>query len=208
MEDGWVLTNRQCNRFLGEDNLGKFTKVTDISKAKIFTNAVKANNVLTNCLNKTEQSKWFVKSIFEVGNNMKIKQIETININDNDIDLIIDNLAEVYQKFTDIKKDMLELLTKLREQLSLADQELSDIYHFIAFENVKVTKWVKIFKILKELLLNRANIKNKIRKIQVLIDSFDKIFVFDKEKIVSDIYSVEHEVYTPRTQIYEKLFNL
>ena len=105
-EEGYCLCNCQGNRFLGEDNLGKFTKVTDISKAKIFTNAVKANNVLTNCLNKTEQSKWFVKSIFEVGNNMKIKQIETINVNDNDIDLIIDNLTEAYQKFIDIKEDI------------------------------------------------------------------------------------------------------
>lgn len=197
------MANKKKTQFLGEDNQGKLTKVTDIRKAKIFSDSIKANNVIKNSLRKTEQSKWFATLISDVAKQTTENQKKTLNIETETVDNSIDKIEELYNQILEIKNQYITENDLLNKKLSQIDLEISDIYHFIELEKVPVTKWVKIYKLLRGKLIERGKIKSEIRTTSVMINVFDK--EFNREEITQSVQSVQYEAYRPRTDIYDKL---
>ena len=197
------MANKSKTRFLGEDNQGKLTKVTDIRKAKIFSDSTKANNVIKNSLRKTEQSKWFATLIGDIVKQTTENQKKTLNIETETVNNSIDKIEELYNQILEIKNQYIAENDLLNKRLSQIDLEISDIYHFIELEKVSVTKWVKIYKLLREKLIERGKIKSEIRTTSVMINVFDK--EFNREEITQSVQSVQYEAYRPRTEIYDEL---
>lgn len=197
------MANKNKTQFLGEDNQGRLTKVTDIRKAKIFTDSAKANNVIKNSLRKTEQNKWFATLLTEVMKQTTQNQKKTLNLEIETVNSSLDKIEQAYKQILEIKNQYIKENELLNKRLSQIDLEITDMYHFIELEKVSVTKWVKIYKLLREKLIERAKIKSEIRTTSVMINIFDK--EFNREEIMQSVQSVQYEAYRPRTEIYDKL---
>lgn len=197
------MANKKKTQFLGEDNQGRLTKVTDIRKAKIFSDSAKANNVIKNSLRKTEQNKWFATLLTEVMKQTTQNQKKTLNLEIETVNSSLDKIEQAFKQILEIKNQYIKENELLNKRLSQIDLEITDIYHFIELEKVSVTKWVKIYKLLREKLIERAKIKSEIRTTSVMINIFDK--EFNREEIMQSVQSVQYEAYRPRTEIYDKL---
>lgn len=130
-------------------------------------------------------------------------QKKTLNIEAKMVNNSIDKIEELYNQIFEIKNQYIKENDLLNKMLSQIDLEISDIYHFIELEKVPVTKWVKIYKLLREKLIERGKIKSEIRTTSVMINVFDK--EFNREEITQNVQLVQYEAYAPRTDIYDKL---
>ena len=130
-------------------------------------------------------------------------QKKTLNIETETVNNSIDKIEELYNQILEIKNQYIAENDLLNKRLSQIDLEISDIYHFIELEKVSVTKWVKIYKLLREKLIERGKIKSEIRTTSVMINVFDK--EFNREEITQNVQLVQYEAYHPRTEIYDKL---
>ncbi|WP_206459338.1 hypothetical protein [Anaerovorax sp. IOR16] len=202
-----VIVSTNDKYYLGRDRTGRYIKRTSISQADVHESMLKANNVIKNCLTKTEQNKWVAKYIDDI-NKVKEKQKITINNNQNinidnfDFEKCLDDIITIVEKCEEQRK----ILCK---QLSNVDLEISDIEHFIQTEKINVCKWVKIFKIFSEKRNERALIKQKQRKINILIDNLNQSF--DKSSIgliKAKLEEVEYNTYNPRTEMWNTLLEL
>ena len=154
-------------------------------------------------MRKTEQNKWFATLLTEVMKQTTENQKKTLNIETETVNNSIDKIEELYNQILEIKNQYIAENDLLNKRLSQIDLEISDIYHFIELEKVPVTKWVKIYKLLREKLIERGKIKSEIRTTFVMINVFDK--EFNREEITQSVQSVQYEAYRPRTEIYDRL---
>ena len=81
-----------------------------------------------------------------------------------DLDAVLKELRAISNKFQDIKNKKLE-------ELSQIDLEISDIYHYIEIGGYNAVQSSKVFKLLRQTLSRRRDIKDEFELIQVLSDS-------------------------------------
>ena len=113
-----------------------------------------------------------------------------------DIDNIIMQLKSINQEiYTEHKK--------LYEELSICDKEKSDIEHYIEFFNFNAAQGYKAFKMLKDVLQNRREIKKKIEKCELLMSAGIKNYR-EGSRTINACEKVNHKKYTPR--ILNELF--
>lgn len=84
----------------------------------------------------------------------------------------------------------------LTDKLSKIDQEISDIQHYIEFNNLDAYKGFKAYKLLQETLIRRREIKNELLKIQI----FTETTVSDlfNGRLEQRINGIQNRTYTPR----------
>lgn len=123
-----------------------------------------------------------------------------------DIQSSLDTIQGLQNQIAEEAKKITQKKEVLEEQQSQIDKEISDIYHFIAFEKVSVCKWVKIYKFLSEKLKTRAKIKHQYRILQTIISDFEGNKSLSA--ISADIQNETYDEYVPRTEVYKQLKSL
>lgn len=202
-----VIVSTNDKYYLGKDNTSKFVKVTSLNQAEIFASILKANNVITNCLIKSEQNKWKAQYIDEVKKKILEKQEKTKDNNNKLYNINGFDFGECLCEVDSVLKKCTEQKAILGKQLSKVDLEISDITHFIRDqEKIHVCKWVKIFKILMEKEKERGRIKEQFRKINILVNTLEESF--DKSQIELQLKEVESKPYNPRTDMWNVLSTL
>lgn len=189
----FIITNPDRDVFLGITDSGKMGKVS-FENAMIFHSESRAKNLLANSLRLGEAECWVCIPYFESIFSQDVDESVSDTLN------IISNLQREINIET--KK-----LSQQRESFickeSLIDREISDIYHFIAFERVSVTKWSKIYKLLSEKLRERAETKNQLRVLNAALAKLS-----EGQSISNVIAENDDKDYVPRTYIYEMLKEL
>ena len=92
----------------------------------------------------------------------------------------------------------------LKAELSYIDREICDIQHYIEFFSLDAAKGYKAYRLLKERLAKRREIKNELAKTACFIDASSADF--SEGKVKSKISSIDNQKYTPR--IHNELFGM
>lgn len=70
----------------------------------------------------------------------------------------------------------------LHNRLSIADKKISDIEHFIEFNNLNAANGYKAYKLLKEVLEERREVKNQIEELRPTLDFINGTHLTDTKK--------------------------
>ena len=92
---------------------------------------------------------------------------------------------------------------ELVEQLSLIDQELSDVNHYIEFCNLNAAQGYKAYKMIKERRIKRRTIKNELNVLNIILGK--KISETATDEIEKAVAGMDKRIYEPR--IIEELFD-
>lgn len=149
------------------------------SKAIIFQDCKKAKNVLA-CLPKLLKKKGLTVCVCG-------KNADPI-VDSNYINLVGD-LKNTLTVLSDQCVRLRESKEQLLKQLSECDKKLTDLDHFIEFYSLSASEGYKISKMRKDILLDRRDIKNKLRQ----IDISENI-----AGIADDFECIKDKKYTPR----------
>lgn len=146
--------------YIGRGTSGKFVEVSDINKA-IQAPLHKVNNVLKNCIEPTLRSKCKVIDVNSIAPET-FKVVKQHSTNSSMFDEVMTKLQEINVSGFNETHDTLS------QKLSLIDQEITDIQHYIEFNRLNAAEGYKAFKMLQDRLLQRRVIKNDMVKMQVL----------------------------------------
>ena len=131
------------------------------------------------------------------------KDISDIDFNNIDISDICDReTKDILNEIDVISKKLILYSSCLSDDLSMLDQKINDIYHFIEFSNLNAVDGYKIYKKLQETLKQRRYTKNKLSDINNLISLINYSKIKDiKEQIELN----ENKKYNPRilTELFE-----
>lgn len=107
-----------------------------------------------------------------------------------DLNEALKELIAISNKFQDIKNKKLE-------ELSQIDLEISDIYHYIETGRYDAIQSSKVFKLLRQTLSRRRDIKDEFELIQALSDSLS----ISTKKISSKFKSKSNNIKNKNTYI-------
>lgn len=107
-----------------------------------------------------------------------------------DLNEVLKELIAISNKFQDIKNKKLE-------ELSQIDLEISDIYHYIEIGGYNAVQASKVFKLLRQTLSKRRDIKDEFDLIQALSDSLS----ISTKKISSKSKSKSNDIKNKNTYI-------
>lgn len=83
----------------------------------------------------------------------------------------LQDLDEILKELRLISNKSQRIRDKKLEELSQVDLEISDIYHYIEIGGYNAVQSSKVFKLLRQTLSKRRDIKNEFELIQALSDS-------------------------------------
>lgn len=83
----------------------------------------------------------------------------------------LQDLDEILKELRLISNKSQRIRDKKLEELSQVDLEISDIYHYIEIGGYSAVQSSKVFKLLRQTLSKRRDIKNEFELIQALSDS-------------------------------------
>ena len=159
------------------ENSGSFTLTTDIKKAMKFKTEKAAGNILKSNLSKTfPYRKYGTVKFVEEKEEAKMIPIKTIAQVDAkeessyikiDLEQFQKNFDGLAQQFRDIKGNK----EWLNEKLSELDKKIVDIEHYLEFYTFNASDGYKLAKRLKDILIERREIKNQIKIIEILDNS-------------------------------------
>lgn len=92
--------------------------------------------------------------------------------------------------------DALHRKTELIEQLSKVDRELSDIAHYIEFNNLNAAQGYKAYKMEHERRIIRRSIKNEIQVLEIILGK--KISETVTDEINNAVTGMDQRLYEPR----------
>lgn len=145
------------------------------SKATIFQDCQKAKNVLA-CLPKLLKKKGLTVCTYDPA-------VDSSYVN------LVEDLKDALTTLSNQCVRLRESKERLLKQLSECDKKLTDLDHFIEFYSLSASEGYKISKMRKDILLDRRDIKNKLRQ----IDIGENI-----AGIADDFECIKDKKYTPR----------
>lgn len=171
--------------FIGVDSNGRYVEVSDYERA-IKAPIHKVTNIINNCVAPTKRTKCkavVISDVKEIAPKARKTKSDTVS---SSIDNVIKNLSKVYTKEQG----------DLSQQLSLIDQEICDIQHYIEFNKFNAAEGYMAFKMLQDKLLERRVIKNDFAKFQMLSNS--KISDIFDGTLEQNLQTLDEKTYTPR----------
>lgn len=154
----------------------------------------KAQNVIQNSIRPPMRKYW---QITEVQQYISFSQQPASDIFDPF------NWEEIYQAQHTLFQDLYAYREQLNTDLSNVDQEICDIQHYIEFYTLDAAKGYKAYRMLKECLLRRRNIKNEIAKTDSFLSASPSDF--SSGQTGQKLYTIDHCSYKPR--ILNELFH-
>ena len=168
----------------------RFAQTPDIAKAMVMSYD-KARNIHKSSISPTVRDKWSIVS-YSVelnGCDNSVLEFDWYSISDAQLKL-----------YSDLKFHG----DRLREQLSKVDLEICDIQHYIEFFSLDAAKGYKAYKMLKERLIRRREIKDEIAKVNLFLAG--NATDFSSGKVTQQLRTMECRNYQPR--ILNELFGL
>ena len=120
--------------------------------------------------------------------------------------MMSENIKRWLKKVSDLNGLATEATNRkkeLVEQLSLIDQELSDVNHYIEFCNLNAAQGYKAYKMIKERRIKRRTIKNELNVLNIILGK--KISETATDEIEKAVAGMDKRKYEPR--IIEELFD-
>ena len=120
--------------------------------------------------------------------------------------MMSENIQKWLKKVSDLNGLATEATNRkkeLVEQLSLIDQELSDVNHYIEFCNLNAAQGYKAYKMIKERRIKRRTIKNELNVLNIILGK--KISETATDEIEKAVAGMDKRKYEPR--IMEELFD-
>lgn len=187
----------KCGKnYIGCGNGGKYTEVPSITQATRGP-MHKLQNFVNNCVGPTLRSKCKVVELSEVPKPV-VSKVATVA----PVQSIADNIV------AELKKIDVSAFEKeggyLNEQLSKVDKEISDIMHYIEFNQLNAAEGYKAYRLLREKRIERRAIKDDFEKFQVVSSAkISDIFNGTLEKKLNETMN---RTYTPRvlTELFEE----
>ena len=155
----YIITNRKTNTYVYYDKAtGKYTITPNIKYATSWDHESKAKNVMRSSLPKTMKGEYAVMQMPGTTNN----ETEDVVVMSSDFcDHHLDNQIEIVKQFSGLILNSVERRNELNEELSNIDKEISDIGHFIEFNDVPDNKKTAVFSVLQAKYRRRREIKNE-----------------------------------------------
>lgn len=184
------------NTFITVDKQGKAIATMNFADTKLFKDKQKASQFLISLPRKLYEisSKWEVKEY------TKAKD-DKLNKSDKPLDILyaqpdknhqqVDYLS-LLDSVSILKENKKGCLTDLKSKLSDIDQEISDLEHYIEFNQLNACDAYKAYYMLHENLQKRRKIKDSIIAAQTLYESCD----IDTLSSCND--HLHNRTYTPR----------
>lgn len=170
--DGGYLHRTQDNKWI---------RVPEKERATVLPRE-KAENVYKHSIRSVMRSFWSIVAIEEPA--------ETENI-----EKMTESLSFDWQSLSQTQQ-------KLFSDLSQVDQEICDIQHYIEFFTLDAAKGYKAYRMLKERLIRRREIKDEMTRISFFLSSSASDFA--SGRIAQQIKAMDRRIYTPR--VLEELF--
>lgn len=117
---------------------------------------------------------------------------------------IPNSICDAMCGLSEIINNIAEMQTIMSAELSKIDKEIVDINHYIEFENLNASQGYKAYKMLKERLRARREMKDTLQYIQII--SASGICEKNLEKARKGINTYSVKAYTPRllNELFEK----
>lgn len=154
----------------------------------------KANNIYTNSIGPTFRKVWSI-----VDYEMECK--ETGNSQEKNYEFDWHSLSESQNK---LYAELQQYGLVLKDKLSQVDLEICDIQHYIEFFSLDAAKGYKAYRMLKERLIKRREIKDEIARVNLFLSGTSSDF--SSGKISRQLKNMDTSGYQPR--ILNELFGL
>ena len=175
--------------YIGCDNHGRYTEVTKLHDA-IRGDRSKLQNIINNCVAPKKRG--------------KCKLVETTPTIPKAVAQASEATSEGPMSARADIHGIKNAIALLNQQLSVADQEVADVYHYIEFNNLNACEGYKVYKLLQNKLRQRRIIKDKKLKLELfseltIEDVLDGTFETKMNNLAS-------KTYKPRvlTELFEK----
>ena len=196
----FVLTDG--NRFVKQDADGKYKQTVSISLADTWDSYKVAEAILRNSIPKPMSSTYYVAEVLgdEVVKRsktaVKVEKKRTGDIihfnntfGDSEWCKSFEGLDMVFDKAT--KRGY-----ELSQEIQDVDLEISDVVHYIEFNNLNAREGYKIYKKLNELLCKRRNLKFEQRVVTSINNNHEAANYINN--ILATIKDCQNDIYKPR----------
>ena len=196
----FVLTNG--NRFVKQDADGKYKQTVSISLADTWDSHKVAEAILRNSIPKSMSSTYYVAEVLgdEIVKRSKtavrVEKKRTGDIvhfnntfGENEWCKSFEGLDLVFDRAS--KRGY-----ELSQEIQDIDLEISDVVHYIEFNNLNAREGYKIYKKLNELLCKRRNLKFEQRVVNSINNNHEAANYINN--ILSTIRDCQNDVYKPR----------
>lgn len=185
----YVITNSKGS-YIGKDG-SKYVPIKSFKKAIQWAELSKANNVLSHGLNNKLRGEYNVVAIEDSSNRDIVNTID-VAIEDNNIGYWENRLQDVFSLTNDAQNRFVEL----NDALSTVDKKITDVQHYIEFNNLNASEGWKCFNLLQSLLRERRTIKDERETLKKILDyGFNKKNI---EQLCKELKTTKEKIYTPR----------
>ena len=194
----YVLFNAVRFTYLFFDERHRPMESYDISYAERFEYD-KAENVINNAIPPADRKNWIVMEASPSAAHGETEREEMLESTENSV------IMQELKTITEAAGRLSRYLDELDERLSEIDRQQSDVLHFIEQYDLNACDGFKVYKLLKEIRIERRGIKNEMRKAQMLNRAeFARMNYYTTLKKMSE--QDKRNDYTPR--ILTELFDL
>lgn len=201
MNKEYVLTNG--DRYIKRNYEGQYQQVKNISLADTFKTQQSAKNFMLNSLPMNLSREYYVAKI-ENGEVVRCnvprpnkpvrERCEIIYTSQDDIDS--SEWCKNFIGLDDVFKKALKRSSKVSQELSDIDLEVSDLMHYIEFASLDVFNGYRAYKILHDLLVKRRHLKDEHKIINAINNN--QVAVENISSILSVIEECRNKKYIPR----------
>ena len=172
---------------------GSWERTSSLIKASQMSYE-KANNIYTNSIGPTFRKVWSIVDY-------EMERKETGDSQEKNYEFDWYSLSESQNK---LYAELQQYGLVLKDKLSQVDLEICDIQHYIEFFSLDAAKGYKAYRMLKERLIKRREIKDEIAKVNLFLSGTSSDF--SSGKISRQLKNMDTSGYQPR--ILNELFGL
>lgn len=192
----YVIAHKEGGYLYRRNNNG-WCRTNNIENAELLDYA-KALNVLNNSISSSMRPSWEIITAEDAYLALRTCAApKSIPFGDFDWEAITCHQQLLYQ-------DLKRYGVQLSDELSQVDLEICDIQHYIEFFNLDAARGYKAYRMLKERLQRRREIKEEIAKTNLLLNGSSTDY--SSGKISRQIENFNNKSYTPR--VLSELFDL
>lgn len=192
----YIIAHKE-NGYLYRAANSRWERTNRIERAELL-DYDKAENVIMNCISPSMRQFWQIISEEDAYRAISIP-VSSSEIQIGDFDW-----KSITSKQQSLFRDLRRYSEQLTNELSQVDLEICDIQHYIEFFALDAAKGYKAYRMLKERLVRRREIKDEMAKTNCILAG--NPFDFSSGKITKQIDSYDKKSYTPR--VLSELFDL
>lgn len=189
--------------FIARNHKSQYIPTPELNEAITFKEKVKATNTLSNLPKTLKNLSYKVVEIVKELDSES--QTEKFSIK-TDYDIKLDSSFPVMEDIIKIASSFEGLFSKivshkelLEARLNLINKSIVDVEHLIEFRSLNACQGYKVYKKLKELRLERREVKDSLTIVQIFQE-----FVTDdpaKQEIAKRIAGIQERIYSPRVLV-------